>query len=57
VLVVDAMKFSRTAPVRIGHLEQIDLLVTDLPPPPHIAEICAAHGVRVVIAAQQRPVS
>jgi DeoR family glycerol-3-phosphate regulon repressor len=57
VLVVDAMKFSRTAPVRIGRLEQIDVLVTDLPPPPHIAEICAAHGVRVVIAAQQRSIS
>jgi DeoR family glycerol-3-phosphate regulon repressor len=52
ILVADAMKFSRKAPVRIGHLEQIDVFVTDEPPPPHIAEICLASGVRLEIAAK-----
>lgn len=50
ILVVDASKFSRTAPVRIGHLEQIDVLVTDLSPPAPIVEICAQHDVRIIVA-------
>jgi DeoR family glycerol-3-phosphate regulon repressor len=52
ILVADAMKFSRKAPVRIGHLEQIDVFVTDEPPPPEIAEICLAAGVQLEIAAE-----
>jgi DeoR family glycerol-3-phosphate regulon repressor len=52
ILVADAMKFARKAPVRIGHLEQIDVFVTDEPPPPEIAEICLAAGVRLEIAAE-----
>lgn len=52
ILVADAMKFSRKAPVRIGHLGQIDVFVTDEPPPPRIAEICLAAGVRLEIAAE-----
>jgi DeoR family glycerol-3-phosphate regulon repressor len=33
ILVADAMKFERKAPVRIGHLEQMDAFVTDEMPP------------------------
>jgi DeoR family glycerol-3-phosphate regulon repressor len=29
ILVADSTKFERTAPVRIGHLEQVDTFVTD----------------------------
>jgi len=53
ILVADTMKFTRTAPVRIGHLEQIDVLVTDQAPPETIAAICEAAGVRVEIAAPE----
>ena len=55
ILVADSMKLTRTAPVRIGHLDQIDVLVTDEPPPPSIAAICAAAGVRIEIASSQGP--
>lgn len=51
ILVADAMKFERRAPVRIGHLEQIDVLVTDEVPSPEILAICEANEVRVEVAA------
>ncbi|MDP1732231.1 MAG: DeoR/GlpR family DNA-binding transcription regulator [Devosia sp.] len=50
ILVADAMKLERKAPVRIGHLEQIDVFVTDETPPPHIVGICNAAGVRLEVA-------
>ena len=50
ILVADAMKFDRRAPVRIGHLEQIDAFVTDKRPPQSILDICEAAGVRVEVA-------
>ena len=34
MLVSDSMKFTRSAPVRIGHLSDVDIFVTDTPPPP-----------------------
>ena len=50
LLVADGMKFQRRAPVRIGHVSQIDCFVTDAPPPAPFLEVCAVHGVRVEIA-------
>jgi DeoR family glycerol-3-phosphate regulon repressor len=50
ILVSDRLKFERTAPVRIGHLSQIDVFVTDQMVSAPIAELCRAHGVRVVEA-------
>lgn len=50
ILVADAMKFERRAPVRIGHLEHIDVFVTDQPPPQSIIDICAQSEVRIEIA-------
>lgn len=50
ILVADAMKFSRSAPVRIGHIADIDFLVTDRPPEPEIARICAENNVGVELA-------
>lgn len=47
MLVADSTKFSRNAPVRIAHLREIDIFVTDLPPPEPIRQICEANGVRV----------
>jgi DeoR family glycerol-3-phosphate regulon repressor len=50
ILVSDSMKFTRSAPVRIGHISQVDVFVTDCPPPEGIAEICRHRGVDVEIA-------
>ena len=49
VLVSDSSKFARSAPVRVAHLDDVDILVTDRLPPA-AAELCRAHGVQVVEA-------
>ena len=41
VLVADHSKFGRNAMVRLGHIDQIDTLVTDRPPPEPFAEAFA----------------
>jgi DeoR family glycerol-3-phosphate regulon repressor len=55
ILVADAMKLARRAPVRIGHLEQIDVFVTDEIPPKEIVDICAQSEVRIEIADANMP--
>lgn len=50
MLVSDAMKFTRSAPVRIGHLSQVDIFVTDRRPPDSIIELCQHNGVQLEIA-------
>jgi DeoR family glycerol-3-phosphate regulon repressor len=50
ILVSDSMKFTRSAPVRIGHISQVDVFVTDRAPPESVAEICRHKGVVVEIA-------
>jgi DeoR family glycerol-3-phosphate regulon repressor len=50
ILVADAMKFDRSAPIRIGNISQIDTLVTDNPLPGNLQEICAAGSVEVRVA-------
>ena len=50
MLVADAMKFTRTAPVRIGHLSDIDIFVTDNTPPEPVVAYCKDYGVRLEIA-------
>ena len=52
VLVADSMKFERTAPVRIGHLSQLDHLVTETQPPRHLREICRDNEVQIEVADQ-----
>jgi DeoR family transcriptional regulator, glycerol-3-phosphate regulon repressor len=49
ILVSDSMKFTRSAPVRIGHLSQIDVFVTDKLPPDSILELCKHKGVQIEI--------
>lgn len=51
ILVTDLMKLERNAPVRIGHISQINTLVIDGEPPQKLRSICEDHGVEVVIAA------
>ena len=50
VLVSDSSKFSRSAPVRVAHLSEIDMLVTDRLPSPAVADLCRVNGVEVVEA-------
>jgi DeoR family transcriptional regulator, glycerol-3-phosphate regulon repressor len=50
ILVSDAMKFTRSAPVRIGHISQVDVFVTDTPPPEAVTELCKHSGVQLEIA-------
>ncbi len=49
-LVADASKFTRSAPVRIARITDLDALFTDAPPPPAIAALCREHGVAVHVA-------
>src|SRR5690606_40443207 len=46
-LVADHSKFGRNAMVRLGSLKDLDAFVTDAPPPPAIAQLLAANGVRL----------
>jgi len=48
VLVTDSSKFSRRAPVRIGRLDEIDVLVTDRLPSAAIAEMCESLKIEVI---------
>ncbi len=50
ILVVDSMKYERSAPVRIGHITQLGTFVTDQRPPEQIEQICRDNGVRIEIA-------
>lgn len=50
MLVSDAMKFTRSAPVRIGHLSNVDVFVTDQAPPESIVELCKHNGVQLEVA-------
>ena len=50
VLVCDQMKIGRAAPVRIGHLGQIDAFVTDRLSSDRLRAVCAENGVQVIEA-------
>jgi DeoR family glycerol-3-phosphate regulon repressor len=49
ILVADSTKFSRSAPVRIGHISQVDTFVTDRELPEGVAEACRHNGVAVEV--------
>jgi DeoR family glycerol-3-phosphate regulon repressor len=48
VLVCDSTKFERSAPVRIGHLSQVDSFVTDHCRSEAVRRICAESGVSLI---------
>ncbi|MBR0644793.1 DeoR/GlpR family DNA-binding transcription regulator [Plastoroseomonas hellenica] len=50
ILVADASKFERSAPVRIGHVRQLHAFVTDRPPPERFVAACAVAGTRLEVA-------
>jgi DeoR family glycerol-3-phosphate regulon repressor len=49
ILVADAIKFTRSAPVRIAHISEIDIFVTDRALPQPVADACRKSDVRVEI--------
>lgn len=51
ILVADATKLERSAPVRIGHLSQVGTFVTDACPSSAIRALCQTSGVRLIEAA------
>jgi DeoR family glycerol-3-phosphate regulon repressor len=50
ILVADSTKFRRTAPVRIGHISQIQTFVTDGSLPEGLQQICHSRGITVIEA-------
>ncbi len=50
VLVTDRLKFERSAPVRVAHISQVDVFVTDELLSEDMRALCTEHGVRVVEA-------
>jgi DeoR family glycerol-3-phosphate regulon repressor len=48
ILVADSNKVGRPAPVRIGHLSDIDVFVTDRVTSSRMASVCNEHEVRVI---------
>lgn len=50
ILVADHTKFGRSAMIRLGTLSQVDILVTDRPPPPAMTDVLAAAEVGVEVA-------
>jgi DeoR family glycerol-3-phosphate regulon repressor len=52
ILVADSMKFERTAPVRIGHISQLDYFVTEIEPAARVRELCRESDVAVEVADQ-----
>ncbi len=50
VLLLDGSKWERTAPCVTMHPKRIDTIVTDVAPPPKIAELLKVHGVRLMVA-------
>lgn len=48
ILVADSNKVGRPAPVRIGHLSDVDVFVTDRLTSGRMASVCETHDVRVI---------
>ncbi len=53
-LVADASKFTRSAPVRIARVTDLDALFTDAPPPEPVRALCAAEDVAVHLTTPDR---
>lgn len=53
ILVADASKFERSAPVRIGDISEIDYFVSDRAPPGEFARACEEAGTTIITAEAQ----
>jgi len=54
ILVADSQKLGRSAPVRIGHISDVDTYITDRIGSPRLASACESHGVRVIETAERQ---
>src|SRR5699024_521166 len=50
VLLVDSSKLTRSAPVRLAGLEEIDVLVTTGPVPKDLLAACTERGAELIVA-------
>ena len=48
ILVADRTKLKRTAPVRIGHLDQVHVFVTDHLPSEALRDLCRTRGIELI---------
>jgi DeoR family transcriptional regulator, glycerol-3-phosphate regulon repressor len=48
ILVADQSKLGRPAPVRIGHISDVDVFVTDVLTSNKLAAVCETHNVKVI---------
>jgi DeoR family glycerol-3-phosphate regulon repressor len=55
ILVADSTKFRRTAPVRIGHISQVQTFVTDRGLPANLRKIAQGCGVAIIEALGRAP--
>jgi len=53
ILVADAMKFQREAPVRIGNIGEMNYFVTDEMPPPAFMRVCRSNDVQVEVISSE----
>ncbi len=54
ILLADAIKFQRRAPVRIADIDSIDCLVTDRNPPRAFVSRCKEAGVDIIVVTQKK---
>lgn len=54
ILVADATKLDRAAPVRIAALADLDHWITDAEPPAHLRALCAEAGTRITVVSPAR---
>ncbi len=52
-LAADHSKFNRPAMVELGHLDQVDSLFTDAPPPPPFPALLGEAGVQCIVASSE----
>ena len=50
ILVADNFKFDSTAPMLIGNISEVDILVTNIQPPLEIIDLCNSNNVEIVVA-------
>jgi DeoR family transcriptional regulator, glycerol-3-phosphate regulon repressor len=50
-LVADRLKFERQAPIRLAHIKDVNVFVTDSLPGGPVADLCHSQGIQVVEAA------